>query len=268
VSTGPAGAAGVGGDAHHLGSDAGRAALTALMQGATPPLVGLDFDGTLAPIVARPQEARIPLAVQRRLRALAARVPVAVVSGRAVADVRARLGFEPWALVGNHGAELGDGSTATAAEALDGVRRLLRAEQGALHEAGITVEDKGLSLALHYRLARDRGSALALIHRLVAAAGSGFEVVPGKMVENLLPRGAPDKADAMRELARRCGAERVFFAGDDVNDEPVFRHAPPAWLTVRVGRDAPPGQRSAARFVLDGPAELPWVLDTMLRLAR
>jgi trehalose 6-phosphate phosphatase len=270
------------GDAHRLGSEAGRAALAALMCGApargvggaptTPPLVGFDFDGTLAPIVARPHDARIPLPVLRRLRALAARVPVAVVSGRAVADVRARLGFEPWALVGNHGAELGAGAvtavTAAAgapiAAALDGVRRALHAEHGALREAGVMVEDKGLSIALHYRLARDRAAALALVHRLLAAAGPGFDVQGGKMVANVLPRGAPDKADAMRDLARRCGAERVFFAGDDENDEPVFRSAPREWLTVRVGRDGPP--HTAARFRLDAPGELTWVLDEMLRL--
>jgi len=257
-------------EALHLGSEAGRAALRALMQGdgAVPPLVGFDFDGTLAPIVARPHDARIPLAVQRRLRQLAGRVPVAVVSGRAVADVRTRLGFEPWALVGNHGAEPaegGAGSAAGAGEALAGVRRALQAAQGALHAAGVQLEDKGLSIALHYRLARDRAAALDLAHGLLATAGPGIEVQGGKMVVNVTPRGAPDKADAMRELARRCGAKRVFFAGDDLNDEPVFRSAPREWLTVRVGHDRPP--HTAARFHLDGPGELPWVLDEMLRLA-
>ena len=85
----------------HLFSPKGEAALAALLR--LQPLMAFDFDGTLAPIVAHPTDARIPPAVLTRLRALAQRLPVAIVTGRSVADVRARLGFEPHFVIGNHG---------------------------------------------------------------------------------------------------------------------------------------------------------------------
>jgi hypothetical protein len=81
----------------------GEAALTDTMR--RQPLLAFDFDGTLAPIVARPDDARVPPAVAHRLQRLAGRLPVAIVSGRRVQDVRRRLLFAPWRIVGNHGAE-------------------------------------------------------------------------------------------------------------------------------------------------------------------
>ena len=77
----------------HLLSARGEAALAALMR--RRPLLAFDFDGTLAPIVARPEDARVPAAVAARLAVLALRLPVAIVTGRAIGDVRHRLGFEP-----------------------------------------------------------------------------------------------------------------------------------------------------------------------------
>lgn len=245
----------------HLLAPAGRAALAALLHGR--PLLAFDFDGTLAPIVATPGEARIGEAVASRLRRLAARLPVAIVSGRATADVRGRLGFEPQFVVGNHGAE--DGLDRDAAEAraraLDALRSRLAREAGAIRGAGVAVEDKGQSIALHYRLATDRGAALALIHRLLTGAAPTLKVFGGKMVENVVAAGAADKAQAVITLVARCGADRAFFAGDDVNDEPVFVTAPADWLTVRIGRDDP---RSRARFFLDSPAEMALALQAMI----
>jgi trehalose 6-phosphate phosphatase len=245
----------------HLLAPAGRAALEALMH--ARPLLAFDFDGTLAPIVATPGEARIGEAVALRLRRLAARLPVAIVTGRAAADVRGRLGFEPQFVVGNHGAE--DGLDREAAEAraraLDALRSRLAREAAAIRGACVTVEDKGQSIALHYRLAPDRAAALALIHRLLAGAAPALKVFGGKMVENVVAADAADKAQAVIALVARCGADRAFFAGDDVNDEPVFAAAPSNWLTLRVGRDDP---RSRARFFLDSPAEMALALQAMI----
>ncbi|MFO1286603.1 MAG: trehalose-phosphatase [Rubrivivax sp.] len=87
----------------HLFTPQGEAALAALLR--RRPLFGFDFDGTLAPIVAEPAAARIPPSVTGRLRLLAELAPVAVISGRAIDDLRQRLGFEPRHVVGSHGAE-------------------------------------------------------------------------------------------------------------------------------------------------------------------
>jgi trehalose 6-phosphate phosphatase len=226
------------------------------------PLLAFDFDGTLAPIVARPDDARVPAAVAHRLHRLSQRLPVAVISGRRVQDLRPRLLFVPWRVMGNHGAE--DESPLQAgrdAEALTPARTCLAAAADALHDAGVVVEDKGLSIALHYRLSSDRAAAQRAIDQALADLPPGLKTFGGKMVVNLVAAWARDKADAVAELVAASGAAAAVFIGDDVNDEPVFARREPSWLTVRVGQDDP---SSAASWFLDGPADLPRLLDQML----
>ncbi len=247
----------------YLFTPEGEAALVAILR--RRPLLAFDFDGTLAPIVARPDDARISRRAAARLGSLAARLPVAIVTGRAVEDVRGRLGFVPRYVVGSHGAE--DGLDPAGAEllirALDPLRDLLRDRAADLSACGILVEDKGQSVALHYRQARSRSRALALIHDLLAHPSLSLHSFAGKMVVNFTGRAAPDKAHAVQALVARCGASCALFAGDDVNDEPVFVAAPPDWLTVRVGRDDP---ASRAQFLLESPVEMALLLERMLTL--
>jgi trehalose 6-phosphate phosphatase len=247
----------------HLFTAEGEAALAAVLL--LRPLLAFDFDGTLTPIVARPNDAHISQALSTRLKALAARLPVAIVTGRAVADVRGRLGFEPHYIVGSHGAEevLEPTAAAALARALDGLREGLRAHRDQLRDAGVTVEDKGQSIALHYRLSRDRPRARKLIADLLTPVPAGLRVFAGKMVVNAVAADAPDKADAVHALVARCGAAAALFAGDDVNDEPVFVSAPPHWLTLRIGREDP---NCRARFYLDGPQEMAMLLERTLAL--
>ena len=245
----------------HLFTPDGEAALAAVLR--LRPLVALDFDGTLAPIVARPEDARVSQAVGQRLRQLALRLPVAIVTGRTVADVRDRLGFEPQFIVGNHGAEdSGDpAGTARRSAALAPLRDLLQAHAAELAAAGISLEDKGQSIALHFRLSRDRPRACTLIDALLAPLAPTLRIFGGKMVVNAMAPDAPDKGDAVLALVARCGAAAALFAGDDVNDESVFTAAPPHWLTLRIGRDDP---GSRARFGLDSQQEMALLLDRVL----
>ncbi|HEX7637580.1 MAG TPA: trehalose-phosphatase, partial [Burkholderiaceae bacterium] len=133
-----------------------------------------------------------------------------------------------------------------------------------LAAAGVMLEDKGQSLALHYRTAPDRAVAAALIDEVLAGFTPALHVFGGKLVVNAVAADAPDKAVAVRRLLERAGAAAAFFAGDDVNDEPVFVAAAPDWLTVRIGCDR---RVSAARFCIDGPHEMAALLDRMLALA-
>lgn len=241
---------------HHLFSPAGERALAQLLQRRA--LLAFDFDGTLAAIVARPDDAQVSTAIARRMAELARRAPVAIVTGRSVADVRPRLGFQPAYLVGNHGAEglawdrQGDG--------LQQLREQLATHEAMLQAVGVQLEDKGLSLALHYRLARDRALALRSIEAALAGMPPELKTFGGKCVINVVSRAAPDKGDAVLALLHHSGCEALLFVGDDVNDEAVFERAQPHWLTVRIG----PGQHeSRAMFFLAAHAEMAGLLEKM-----
>jgi trehalose 6-phosphate phosphatase len=240
---------------------AGRRALAALA-GARA-VVALDFDGTLAPIVRDRARAGMTPRTRRLLAEVAARWPTAVVSGRGLPDLRARLEGIPvrW-LVGNHGAEgLG---------ALPG-RAALRRQVARWRDAllavaaahpGAEVEDKGLSLAAHYRNAARPAAA----HRALAAAAgrlAGARVHEGKKVVNVVHPEAPDKGTAITRLARRSRAEALLFVGDDETDEHGFA-APLAipYLPVRVGRR----QGSAARWLLPARRDVDRLLALLAAL--
>ena len=247
----------------HLFTAHGQTALAALLR--QNPLLAFDFDGTLAPIVSRPSLARIPKGVAARLTLLAARLPVAIITGRAIEDVRRRLGFEPQFIVGNHGAEDTQEPSMTGflAQVLNAVRFRLAARQADLGAAGVQVEDKGQSIALHYRRAPQTQRAVGLIHEILLPKDELLHVFSGKMVINIVAAKAPNKADALLGLLSRCASDHAFFVGDDVNDEPVFAAAPETWLTVRIGQE---DAASQAMFFLRDPAEIPHLLDQMLQL--
>src|SRR5256885_12490984 len=190
----------------HLFTPDGRQALAAVM--GRHPVLAFDFDGTLAPIVARPDQAHVPDAVAHGLAELSRALPVAVVTGRSVADVRARLGFQPRWVIGNHGAEDPDvGPPSAASQALDALRHRIAGCGEALVDAGVEVEDKRYSLALHYRLAPDPGRALVCIEELLPGIDPALKRFGGKCGVNVVATGLPDKGDAVAALAQRSGAD-------------------------------------------------------------
>ena len=229
-------------------------------------LYAFDFDGTLAPIVALPDDARTAPGVLRPLAALREFAPVAILTGRSVADLGARLGFTPDYLIGNHGAEglpQSQGGDAANRAACDRWRAQLHdaiAAQGL--DSGIFIEDKTYSLSVHYRLARDRDAAEQAISAVLAALDPPPRLIGGKCVFNLLPDGAPDKGQALAALvaAERCDA--AFYIGDDETDETVFYGAPDNWLTVRVGYS----DASGARFFLHHQGEVAACVQRLVKL--
>jgi trehalose 6-phosphate phosphatase len=237
-----------------------RAELLAYATGRT--LYAFDFDGTLAPIVADPKRAALRAPTRRLLGRLAALRPCAVISGRSLADLRPRLAdLEVRLLVGNHGAEWHD-------EPLEPlVRAPVAAWRDHLHQHlgdvdGVVVEDKGSSLAVHYRGARDRAHAERRVH----AASRGLpkvRLVPGKCVLNLVPAQAPHKGEALIDACRRLRCASAIFVGDDVTDEDVFQMKVPRGLRVlgvRVGKSA----SSRAKFYVRGQAEMDELLKVLL----
>jgi trehalose 6-phosphate phosphatase len=249
----------------HLLSPPGRQALEAVMQ--LQPLLAFDFDGTLAPIVPRPEDARVSGVLALQLAQLARLLPTAIVTGRSVADVTPRLGFTPRYIVGNHGAEevgdagLPDADAPATQLAMDALRQRIASRQRVLDQAEVLVEDKGHSLALHHRMARNQHQAVVAIQEVLLDLDPRLKRFGGKCVVNVVAASAPDKGDAIVSLVARCGAASAVFIGDDVNDEAVFARALPHWLTVRVGRDDP---QSRAQFFLDVPIEVGDVVNHML----
>ncbi len=209
-------------------------------------LVVLDFDGVLARIVHDREAARLSARTRRLLARVAARYPVAVLSGRSAADVAGRLdGVAVRWVVGSHGADWPGAGVRGPRRWRGRVAGWRRTLSGRLRGMpGVEVEDKGHSLSVHFRAARDGARAAAAIAR-AAADLPGAAAIPGKRVLNLLPEGAGDKGSALRRLAAASGAARVLFVGDDVTDELAFRaRLPVPAVTVRVG----PVPRSAARY--------------------
>lgn len=226
----------------------------------THTLYAFDFDGTLARIVRAPENARMGAKTEALLRRLAELAPVAIVSGRSVADLRKRIPFEPAYLVGNHGLEgLGTkkDSLARAASICAGWKRELEATPWA---AGVEIEDKEYSLALHYRRARARAKGRRQLEEAVAALSPEPRVIKGKFVFNLLPPGAPHKGAAILDLLRVSGMRHVFYVGDDDTDEDVFGLAEQLGqaITVRVGRK----RDSHAGYYIERQAQI----DRLLRL--
>ena len=198
-------------------------------------LVVLDFDGTLAPIVDHPDLAQPAPGALEVLEQLAQVAPIAVVSGRPIADVRRRLADLTAAYAGGHGAELvlADGQPAPLVDPEVVAPTLDRAEadvRAVVDEApGWLVERKQASLAVHHRLA-DEDSVLELGPRVrallerVAQEPPGFDVLAGKAVVELRPAGA-DKGVALERIARTRPDHLPLVVGDDVTDEDAFEVA-------------------------------------------
>jgi trehalose 6-phosphate phosphatase len=231
----------------------------------TDTLYAFDFDGTLAPIVREPDSARMPTGVERLFLKLSRRVPTAVISGRSLSDLRRRIPAGcPAQLIGNHGLEGGP----SARRRIDS-RKLCSAWKQQLYaglmleadDPGLELEDKGLSLALHYRKSRKKKLTRGLIARAVEALHPPPRVVGGKLVVNLVPKDGPHKGLALQRLLESRGTPFAFYIGDDVTDEDVFTLPEARIMTVRVGQR----NGSAAQYFLKRQGEVEGLLSALLR---
>lgn len=232
----------------------------------------LDYDGTLVPIAARPALARLPSPTRRRLAQLRGQpgVQVAVVSGRALRDVRRRVGLRGVWYVGNHGLELdGPGcryrhpAAQAARPALRQAARRLRAALRAV--TGAWVEDKGLTLSVHTRAVAedDIGRAARVCSTVLQPyrAGRRLRVTKGARVINVHPPVRWTKGTMVRWwLARQPVGRRpmVWYVGDDRTDEDAFAALRARGVTIVV---TPSPRNSRARYAVASPADVSRLLQ-------
>lgn len=229
-------------------------------------LVASDFDGTMAPIVENPEDARPHREAIVALTLLASlpRTHVAVISGRALSDLSAMVGMPGHVhLVGSHGSEFDPGFHSALP---DGVRALRDRIGSMLEEiaggvAGLRLEFKPASVAVHYRQAsRDDATRALEAVRLGPGSLPGVQVKHGKEVVELCAVET-DKGRALETVRHRCGAGATLFLGDDVTDEDAFRTLRDPDLGIKIG----PGE-TAARHRVDGTEDACRVLARLAEL--
>jgi trehalose 6-phosphate phosphatase len=214
----------------------------------------LDVDGTLAPIVPRPEDAAVPGETRAELERLAGRYRLlAFVSGRTGEDARRIVGVLGAAYVGTHGLELEPEA--------EHWREPLRELASASWPWG-EVEDKGLTVSFHYRNAADQDAAVARADEIaVLAAELGLRPRFGRKVLEIRPPVDADKGTAVRALVREAGVRRALFAGDDTTDLDAFRGLREAGLELAVcvavaSAEGPPELQEQADLVVGGTEEL------------
>lgn len=227
----------------------------------TRTLYAFDFDGTLAPIVSVPDKARASKVTESLLQSISDRVPVAVISGRAISDLKKRLGFFPEHLIGNHGLEglsLRNESSQQAQKICADWKNQLQKKWQL--ESGIFVEDKTYSLALHYRKARNKKDARAQLFEKIEKLQPAPRIILGKCVINLIPTGAPHKGVALLELMMHSGLKCALYVGDDDTDEDVFSLPDARIISIRVGEK----KSSNAQFFIKRQSEMNRLLKFLL----
>jgi trehalose 6-phosphate phosphatase len=223
-------------------------------------VLAFDYDGTLAPLTANRDRARMRATTSRLLQRLALLYPCVVISGRALADVSRRVRHVPLRCVfGNHGLEpVMNGTRPRPATRL--WLRHLRERLAA--EPGVVIEDKVHTLTVHYRAARNRPRALASIGE--AAEGlAGVRVVHGALAVNFLPRGGANKGVAVRRAMDLVGCRTALYVGDDGTDEDAFASVDARrLLAIRVGAS----RASMARYHLPAQADIDALLSALIDL--
>ena len=212
----------------------------------------LDFDGVLAPIVARPEDAYPPPETRDELRRLVARYPlVAVVSGRAGDDVRERVAVDGIVVVGSHGLELD--------RQAERWRHQIADFASAAAWPAAAIELKGLSVAFHFRDRRDEAAAVVELEALAERArDEGLMARFGRKVLEVLPPVGSNKGTAVRRLLAGAMLTRALVAGDDTTDLDAVRAVEELEHRVRVAVLAPESPRvlaEHAEIVLESPAD-------------
>ena len=237
------------------------------------PAIFFDFDGTLSEIVNDPDTATLVPGADKALAALAALYPVAVLSGRDLADITARVAIPGLWYAGSHGYEMvGPDGTHHRNEAAAQAIPVLESAAAELTErlaplAGVAVEHKRYAVAVHYRNAAPEAAAAvtAAVHDVGRRAG--LRVTSGRMVVELRPRLDWDKGSTLEWIADRMAGEEPLlpiFLGDDLTDEDGFDSVLHDGIGIVVRHSEDGDRATAARFSLDDPARVRQFVERMV----
>jgi trehalose 6-phosphate phosphatase len=227
---------------------------------ANPARTGIftDFDGTLSEIVDRPEDAVAVAGAAETLSTLARSFAVvAVVSGRALEDLRLRLPADGVVLAGSYGRERSDRPGSR--RPVEGWESVLPAAAAMVEDLpGVVLELKGAGVALHYRAVPTLGNEVRRRAGILAAE-FGLEVLQGRLVAELIPPG-PKKGDAVAAIASERDLDTALVAGDDVADLEAFRWARSSGLRnvliAVISEEAPPDLEASSDLAVSGPGEL------------
>jgi trehalose 6-phosphate phosphatase len=242
---------------------------TALAELARVPtlLVALDFDGVLAPIVQDPSSSR-PLPGSATAVGALAGLPattVAMLSGRALGDLREVSGFgPPVRLVGSHGGEFDDGPLELTDEQRSAKEALITAVQAVVDgEPGVRLEGKPAGIVVHVRGA-DPGVGERVLDAVRAGPAQlpGVEATEGKAVLEMAVLKV-SKGSAIDTLRAQLGADAVLFVGDDITDETAFARLRPGDVGIKVGDGD-----TAAGYRVGTPEDVTTVLEKLLAARR
>lgn len=242
-------------------------------------LLFFDYDGTLTPIAQTPQQALIPQRVKELLKKLSQRhnYTLAVISGRALADIKRMVGLKDIIYVGNHGLEIEGPKIKFASLVPPGsrsaIREIYEKMAGNLSKIrGVLIEDKGLAISVHYRQvdAKDIPEFLSIFSETSGpfTMRNKVKISEGKKVYEIRPPLARDKGKTVLWILARqqfsAGEDKVFpvYFGDDITDESGFRALKNKGLTIFVGEP----KASAAAYYVRNAEEVSRFMKQVLEL--
>jgi trehalose 6-phosphate phosphatase len=226
----------------------------------------MDFDGVLSPIVGDPEQSVLPAATAGLIARLAGRLGlVLIISGRPLAFLASRITVPGVRLLGSYGLEQlqPDGSVYVEPSARDWIRVVREAgtelRQRLAGITGVRIEDKSVSVAVHWRQAQDPASAAAAIRAATAelAAATGLRLDPGKLTEELRPPVDVDKGTAVTAVLAAGQPRACAYVGDDLGDLPALeavRAAGGYALVVDHGAETDGRMRAVADELFEGVA--------------
>jgi len=240
-----------------------------------------DYDGTLTPIVSRPEEAVLSPEVREKLSALAEKptFSVGIISGRSLSEIKVMVGIEGIYYAGNHGLEIEGLGLKLINPAAEAARALIKdlTKQFSAKLANITgtiVEDKGLTLSIHYRLVKENEVNVVseIFHQITSPLlqEARIKVTSGKKVWEVRPPIDWHKGKAVETIIKelkavlKCEQLLTIYLGDDTTDEDAFRviHRPQGW-SIFVGQE---NSSSNADYFLNSASEVLTFLSRLLEL--